>query len=172
MSLEHDPLNPVSTRPYLGNGDQTTPWAVAVEELTRAGTYWLATVHPAGRPHVVPVLAVWADSALCFAAGPGTRKVKNLVQNPAAIMTAHGDRLDLVVEGTAVRVTDHKRLARIADEYAAKYGWPVDVRNGALPGEGAPTAGPSPYHAYKLDSRQVFGFPTDDREPPTRWLFS
>src|SRR4030095_16288428 len=42
--------------------------------------------------------------------------------------------LDVVVEGTAVRVTDHDALQRLADAFEAKYGsvWHFDVGNGGF----------------------------------------
>ena len=64
------------------------------------------------------------------------------------------------------------RLRRVADAYAAKYGWEVAVGDGALKGaEGAPTAGPPPYDVYELEPRTVVGLPADDRLTPTRWRF-
>jgi hypothetical protein len=39
---------------------------------TAPATYWLATVRPDGRPHVMPILAVWVNGMLFFAAGQGT----------------------------------------------------------------------------------------------------
>jgi nitroimidazol reductase NimA-like FMN-containing flavoprotein (pyridoxamine 5'-phosphate oxidase superfamily) len=120
----------------------------------------------------VPVLAAWLEDALFVAASPDSRKVRNLTQNPVATVTAHADRFDFVIDGTATRVADEERLERIAEGYAAKYGWPVDVRAGALHGEGVPTAGRSPYHVYELAPSRAFGFPTDEHAAPTRWRFA
>ena len=54
----------------LKSADATAmPWAEATRRLTedRSSTFWLATARPDGRPHVVPVWAVWLDDALYFA---------------------------------------------------------------------------------------------------------
>ena len=120
----------------------------------------------------MPVLAVWLEGALFVAASPDSRKARNLKQNPVATVAAHADRFDFVIDGTATRVADEDRLERIADVYAAKYGWSVDVRAGALHGEGAPTAGRSPYHVYRLAPSRGFGLPTDEHAAPTRWRFA
>jgi Pyridoxamine 5'-phosphate oxidase len=48
---------------------------------TAPATYWLATVRPDGRPHVMPILAVWVNGMLFFAAGQGTRKARNRMLN-------------------------------------------------------------------------------------------
>ena len=54
-----------------------TPWAVGLEQLRAADTFWLSTVRPDGRPHVTPLIAVWHAEALWFATGPQERKAQN-----------------------------------------------------------------------------------------------
>ena len=58
-----------ATEPYAGGGAPGAPWADAMGELQTASTFWVATVHPTGRPHVVPVLAVVSGDALHVAVG-------------------------------------------------------------------------------------------------------
>jgi pimeloyl-ACP methyl ester carboxylesterase len=158
-------------RPYLAGGTATA-WAEAASRLAAAHEYWLATARPDGRPHLVPVLAVWVDGTLHFAAGPSTRKGRNLARDARCVLSARQHELDLVVEGVATRVVDEAALRRVADEYAAKYAWPVTVRDAAFDAEGAPSAGPPPYHIYELKPAVAFGFPTDEMFSPTRWEFS
>jgi hypothetical protein len=167
--LEAAAAAPMSS-PYLGGGTATA-WAEAASRLAAADGYWLATTRPDGRPHLVPVLAVWVDGTLHFAAGPSTRKGRNLAQDARCVLSARQHQLDLVVEGLATRVVDEAALRRVADEYAAKYAWPVTVHNATFHGEGAPSAGPPPYHVYQLQPAVAFGFPTDETFPPTRWEF-
>lgn len=161
---DDQPHAPVA-EPYLGGAGPCAAWATATAELQRSATFWLATLHPAGRPHIVPVLAVVDEAVLHVAAGPQTQKARN----PATAVTTHGDSLDVVLEGTARRIADDARLRRVAQAYASEYGWDVQAHGGALHGQGAPTAGPPPYYVYRLLPRRGFGFPTDDRAPPTRW---
>jgi hypothetical protein len=40
-------------------------------------TQWLATVRPDGRPHVMPVWAIWVDDAFYFVTGTTTRKISH-----------------------------------------------------------------------------------------------
>jgi hypothetical protein len=108
---------------------------------------------------------------LHFAAGPGTRKGRNLRHDPRCTLSTRQCELDLVIEGVAARVLDEAVLRRVAEEYAAKYAWPVEVRDGAFEGEGAPTAGPPPYEIHRLDPTIGFAFPTDETFAPTRWEF-
>lgn len=114
----------VSAQPYLEGDGDAVPWATAVAELAEADTYWLATLHPAGRPHVVPVLAVWVDGVPHVAAAPASRKARNLARVPAVTLTTTGDRWDHVIEGTARPVAAGDLLRRIAGAYLARYGCP------------------------------------------------
>lgn len=150
----------------------TLEWPEVLERLGAAASYWLATTHADGRPHVVPVLAVVTDGALGVAMNPTTRKAKNLARDPRCTVTASAAAVDLVVEGIAERVDDPLRLGRAATAYDAKYGWRVTVHEGAFTGsEGAPTAGPPPYHLYAVQPLTVFAFPTDGAAAATRWRF-
>ena len=64
--------------------DPTTvlPWELARAVLADTRLYWLATVHPTGRPHVRPVLAVWVNGALYSTSTKASRKGRNLAADP------------------------------------------------------------------------------------------
>lgn len=146
---------------------EVLPWAEGNRRLSRAQEYWLATVHPDGRPHVRPVLAVWVDGALHSTTGPRTRKGRNLVGNPRCSLTLRSEGIDLVYEGSATRVSDPARLQRAAAGYNAKYEWPATVLDGAFDAPyGAPTAGPLPYDVYEITPTAVFAFGTDETFAP------
>jgi hypothetical protein len=125
-----------------------------------------------GRPHVVHVLAIWLDGALHFTSNANTRKTRNFAASPHCVITAGTPLLDIVVEGGAARVRDEAKLGRAAGAYASKYGWQVTVGDGALHGEGAPTAGPPPYELYEVTPMTVLGFGTDETFGAARWDFS
>jgi nitroimidazol reductase NimA-like FMN-containing flavoprotein (pyridoxamine 5'-phosphate oxidase superfamily) len=72
---------PVIAQPYLASDVRSTSWAEARRRLAEADTYWLAAVRSNGRPHLVPVLAVWLDDALHFVASRTSRKAKNLARD-------------------------------------------------------------------------------------------
>lgn len=148
-----------------------TPWEGARRRLAEAGWFWLATTRMDGRPHVMPLLAVWLDEALCFVTSPTTVKGKNLMRAAHCVLTTAATDAHLVVEGRAAKVHDDALLRRVADAYAAKYDWRVTIRDGAFYADGAPTAGPPPYEVYEVKPDVVFGFGTDDAFSPTRWRF-
>src|SRR5258708_31684525 len=66
-------------------GAKTIPWSRALKQLggNTAGSYWLATTDPDGRPHVAAVGALWADGKLYFPSRPPTSKSRNLAANRA-----------------------------------------------------------------------------------------
>ena len=161
----------VAEQPLDADDAVRTPWAEARGRLEEAGAYWLATARPDGRPHVMPVLDVWVDGALCFSAGEASRKGKNLARDPRCVVTVGSGALDLVLEGEAVKVSDRVTLHRVAEAYASKYAWRVTVRGGAFYADGAPTAGPPPYAVYEATPTTVFGFATDGTFRSTRWRF-
>jgi nitroimidazol reductase NimA-like FMN-containing flavoprotein (pyridoxamine 5'-phosphate oxidase superfamily) len=155
-------------------GRDPLAWAVARDRLADERFYWLATVHPGGRPHVRPVLAIWMDGNLHTTSNPAAQKGRNLEREGRCSFTVSTPGLDLVVEGTAAAVIDAALLQRVAAEYFAKYQWPAEVKDGAFDAPyGAPTAGPPPYRVYQIVPEVVFGFGTDDPFAPhsTRWQF-
>ncbi|MFF0448350.1 pyridoxamine 5'-phosphate oxidase family protein [Streptomyces sp. NPDC004609] len=145
-------------RRYSDPAAEASDWAGTVDRLVSAEVFWLTTVRPDHRPHVTPVLAVWLDDALHFCTGADERKNKNLRDNPEVALTTGTNALhegyDLVVEGTAVRLTDAERLAPLARAYTAKYGemWSFTVRDGGFVGQGGFAV------VYRVEPRTVFGF--------------
>lgn len=149
------------------------PWEVARERWAGAEWYWVGTVRGDCGPHVVPVLGVWADGALHFAAGDATRKARNLAREPRCVITTQAEGLHLVAEGEAWRVTAEEALHAASRAYGEKYGWPTEVAGGALEAEeGAPSAGPPPYGVYRVRPARAFAFPFAEGYAPTRWRFN
>jgi general stress protein 26 len=117
-------------------------WEETRRLLETAELFWLSTVRADGRPHLTPLVAVWLDGAMYFSTGADEQKAINVRANPhVALMTGCNtwDRgADVVVEGNAVRVTDHAQLDRLAAVWATKWDgrWQYDVRDGGLYHEG------------------------------------
>jgi nitroimidazol reductase NimA-like FMN-containing flavoprotein (pyridoxamine 5'-phosphate oxidase superfamily) len=121
------------------------PWKDAERELKNAAVFWISTVRPEGRPHVVPLLAVWVEGALYFGTSEGERKAKNLATNTQVTITtgcnSFSEGLDIVVEGEATVVNDDAKLRRLRDAFVAKYGegWRFPEGPGILFFEVTPT---------------------------------
>ena len=151
------------------------PWSRALEALESAGrrneTSFLATTRPDGRPHLAGVGAVWDDGKVYFVSGAGTRKSRNVAQNPNCAVSMSMPGIDLVIEGVAERVNDDETLQRLAKRYADG-GWPATVKDGALTHEySAPSAGPPPWDLYAVTPTTVFGVLAAEPGGATRWRF-
>ncbi len=136
-------------------------------------TCWLATVDPDGRPHVTGVGALWAHGCFWFETGRQTRKGRNVARDPRCTLSVATEEFDLVVEGDAEMVTDPELVTEMADRWAAG-GWParVDDSGVALTADfSAPSAGPPPWHVYRITPRRATGLLTVEPGGATRWRF-
>ena len=158
-------------------GSAPIPWSRPLEALERfeAGpgqATWLATTRPDGRPHLAGVGALWLDGTFYFTSGAGTRKSRNLAANPNCAISVSLPGIDLVVEGTAERVTDDATLHRLAAAYEAQ-GWEPTVEGDAFTAEySAPSAGPPPWDLYVVRLTTAFGVATAEPYGATRWRFT
>ena len=159
-------------------GDPPMPWSRAVDELEKIATadakhtFWLATVDKDGRPHVAGIGALWIDGKFYFTSGAGTRKSRNLAENPNCAISVALPTLDLAVEGTVTQVTDHATLQQIAERYAAQ-GWPASAGDGVITAPySAPSAGPSPWNLYVVAPIAAFGVATAEPYGAMRWSFN
>jgi pyridoxine/pyridoxamine 5'-phosphate oxidase len=159
-------------------GDAPIPWSRALEQLENiftsnaTKTFWLATVSSDGRPHVTGVGMLWVDDKFYFTSGAGTRKSRNLAENQSCAVSVDLPTLDLVIEGTASRVTDHATLQRIAERYAAQ-GWPASASGDAITAEySAPSAGPAPWNLYVVTPIVAYGVATAEPYGAMRWNLS
>jgi len=136
-------------------------------------TCWLATINPDGSPHVTGIGALWANGCWWFETGKGTRKGKNLARDSRCTLSVAAREFDLVVEGEATLVTDAATVADLAARWAAA-GWPArtDDTGVALTAEfSAPSAGPPPWHVYRLTPRTATAVGTIDPGGATQWRF-
>ncbi len=136
------------------------PWSTVHDRLLAARTYWVGTTRPDGRPHAVPVWAVWLDGALYFSTGATTATARNLAANPHALAHPDDGERVAIVEGAAVPVTERAVLERVAADYERKYDYAMDPD--VLPG---PVYALLPEHVLSWDSVDSLG------ETMTRWDF-
>jgi nitroimidazol reductase NimA-like FMN-containing flavoprotein (pyridoxamine 5'-phosphate oxidase superfamily) len=106
------------------SGGEFVAWVHVVRRLTDAEGYWLATVTPSGRPHVVPIWGVMVDGELYLETGaPETVKNRNLERNRNIAVHLDGVTDTIIVRGTAEPTRpDHGTLgAALAAAFRAKY---------------------------------------------------
>ncbi|MBB4934024.1 general stress protein 26 [Lipingzhangella halophila] len=119
------------------------PWSEVVHILSRSEMFWLSTVRRTGQPHVTPIPAMWLDGALHFCTGAEEQKARNLAFDARCVLTTgtsdFRSGIDVVVEGTAARVTEGELLLRLAAMWKAKLDWDFEVVNEGFqhPGGGA-----------------------------------
>ncbi len=113
-------------------------------------------------PHVVPVGVLQRGMSWYLTSGPATRKSRNLARDPRCVVSVATHPFDLVIEGTARRVTGEDELRSVAAGFADT-GWPATVDGDALTAEySAPSAGPPPWHVYRIQPSTVFALGTTE----------
>ena len=144
-------------------------------------------MRPDGRPNTATIAGIWLDEAFYFTTGPGEQKERNLAHGNPHVTVVTGtngwDGLDLVLEGSAVRVTDADLLGRVAEALTTKYddffrlrlvdgrlGWAdtateekIESRKDAAD-EGGPLA-------FGVRPEKAFAFGKGDKFSQTRWKF-
>jgi hypothetical protein len=177
MGMTDTMTEPISTHNLDRYGSAELPWnrprEVLVSDTPTADlTFFLATVRPDGRSHSAGVGAVWVDDELYFTSGPGTLKSRNLATNPACSVAVRLRSIDLVLEGEAHRVTDSSTVDQLAAVYRTG-GWPAEADGDTLTAPySAPSAGPAPWHLYRLTLQTAVGVATAEPHGATRWEFA
>jgi PPOX class probable F420-dependent enzyme len=144
-------------------GSGLIPWPEVERRLTVSHDYWVATVRPDGRPHVMPVWGVWLDGRLWFSSGGRARKARNLAADPRCTMTTDDAQNPVVLDGVAARVDDADDISAFVVAMNAKYdaGMTVDFLDPAVNA----TFAVRPVRAIALTHDDFTG-------SPTRWTFS
>jgi general stress protein 26 len=165
---------------FSSEGATPRPWSEVQRAIEDAEIFFLSTVRRDGRPHVTPLPAMWLDGALHFCTGPEEQKAKNLAANPYCVLTTGTDRfltgLDIVVEGSAVRVTDEGLLTRLAAMWQDKLGWPFEVADGQFR-EKASDVGDAEFeargtaHVFAVAPTKVLAFGKGEPFSQTRYRF-
>ncbi|MFI5890757.1 pyridoxamine 5'-phosphate oxidase family protein [Actinoplanes sp. NPDC051513] len=156
-------------------GDPEMPWSRAEQALSappaKENTYFLGTCRADGTPHSAGIGPQWLDGLLYFTSNPTTRKSRDLAVNPRCTISARLPGIDLVLDGSAERMTDAGTLERLAQGYRDG-GWPAQVEGDALTAPySAPSAGPPPWQVFRFTFHQVVGVATEEPYGATRWRF-
>ena len=127
FSVEPPRERPDGPPPSYGvprEGGTFIEWPNVIDRLTTAEAYWIATVMPGGRPHVVPVWGILFEGNLFLETGsPLTLKNRNLKANRNVVVHLDGINDALIVRGVAERVpADPAFRTRLAAAMKAKYG--------------------------------------------------
>jgi PPOX class probable F420-dependent enzyme len=163
--------NPEISRPYMpgygiagpAEGSGLLPWSWAAERLTSARNYWVTSVWPDGRPHSMPVWGMWDDTVLWFTCAVGSRKARNLRDEPRCVVTTEDASDPVVIEGTARIVTDDKSIRRVLDLMNDKYHTDIEIS----------FLDPAKNATIAVRPGKVIGMRHGDfTGSPTRWMFA
>jgi Pyridoxamine 5'-phosphate oxidase len=165
-------LTPRAGRPTMPEGyglpsstDGMLKWAAVEARLVAATSYWLATVRPDGRPHVVPRWGVWLDGRFWYDGAPTTVHARNLATNPACSLNLESGNEAVIVEGESLptRAPAESHGSRISAAFAKYHDLGYSPAADAWAGEdGGGLRVLTPHRALAW-----FTFPTD----ATRFLF-
>jgi nitroimidazol reductase NimA-like FMN-containing flavoprotein (pyridoxamine 5'-phosphate oxidase superfamily) len=137
-------------------------WSWAEERLLASHDYWLATVWPDGRPHVMPVWGVWREAALWVSSSRRSRKARNLAAEPRCTVATDNALEPVVLDGSADLVTDLAVLRAVLDDMNAKYqtDYTMELMD---PGANA---------CFRITPSSAFGLLEGDfTGSPTLWVF-
>lgn len=104
--------------------DGLLPWEWALERLQSSRNYWVTTVSRRGRPHSLPVWGVWGawgKNEFWFSCAAGSRKARNIAENPRVVVAIDSTVEVVSIEGAASLVGAGAAVDAVIDEYLAKY---------------------------------------------------
>lgn len=116
-------IRPKFPQGYVDNPASFLTWEWVAAQLTESTNYWLCTVRPDGRPHVVPRWGVFLDDRFYYDGSPQTRHAQNLTDNPHVSLHLESGEKAIILEGTSAPASkpDPTFAIRLAEAYRAKY---------------------------------------------------
>ena len=98
--------SPKISRPTFPPGYVDKPasyltWNWVAEQLAASKHYWLCSVRPGGRPHVVPRWGVFLDDKFYYDGSPETRHAQNIEVNPHVSLHLESGSEAIILEGIA-----------------------------------------------------------------------
>ena len=116
------------TRPRFPRGYVDRPvsyltWDWVAARLTESENYWLCSVRPDGRPHVVPRWAVFLDGKIYYDGSPETRHNRNIESNRYVSVHLENGTEAIMLEGTSEPAgkPSTELGKKLAEAYKAKY---------------------------------------------------
>jgi hypothetical protein len=142
--MPRTPATPHPDRPVFPAGyglpattEGMLSWSGVEARLVPAIAYWMATVRPDGRPHVVPRWGVWLDDRFWYDGSPETVHARNLAANPACSLHLENGTQAVIVEGEShpARADAGGLGARLAGAYAKYHTLGYSPDSGSWSGE-------------------------------------
>ncbi|HLO13627.1 MAG TPA: pyridoxamine 5'-phosphate oxidase family protein [Anaerolineales bacterium] len=119
---------PKVTRPKFPKGYVDKPvsfvdWNWVAARLTESENYWLCSVYPNGKPHVVPRWGVFLDGKVYYDGSPETRHGRNIKLNPYISVHLENGTQPIILYGTSVpsEKPSPELGTRLSEAYKKKY---------------------------------------------------
>ncbi len=116
------------TRPQFPKGYVEKPvsyltWDWVAAQLAESKHYWLCSVRPGGRPHVVPRWGVFLDEKFYYDGSPETRHSRNIQLNPNVALHLESGLEAIILEGIAEPAgkPTAEFARRLSQEFKRKY---------------------------------------------------
>jgi hypothetical protein len=108
---------------YVDNPASYLTWDWVAEQLTDSKHYWLASVRPNGKPHVVPRWGVFINNKFYYDGSPETRHARNILGNPKVTLHLESGEKAIILEGTSrpADKPDPEFAIQLAKAISAKY---------------------------------------------------
>jgi pyridoxine/pyridoxamine 5'-phosphate oxidase len=103
------------------------PWSWAEHRLERSHNYWLTTVRPDGRPHLMVIWGLWREGLFYFSTGSQSRKTRNLESNAHCVIGTEQAEEAVVVEGIAEKLCNVEQLRELLSLYQRKYDYDMST---------------------------------------------
>ncbi len=133
------------------------PWKWAEQRLKKSHNYWITTTGPDGSPHTMVVWGIWIDGSFYFSTGKGSRKARNLAQNPRCVVATERADEAVIVEGEAELTKDSPAI-KFFSQYEKKYKWDMSQMQDEP--------------IYRVTPRKAFGlYEKKFQASATRWKF-
>ena len=141
-----------------GRASKRTAWSKQRARIVSARSYWIVTARRDGTPHAVPAWGVWMDGELIFDSGRESRKTRDLLVNPEAVIHLDGGEDALILHGRVTRLRDRSLARRFARAYERKYDWDYDAED-------------PPGLIFRFRPRVAIAFTEELIDSATRWRF-
>lgn len=141
------------------------PWSWAEQRLEGSHNYWLATVRPDGRPHLMIIWGLWHAGAFYFITGARSRKTHNLESNAHCVIGTEQAHEAVVVEGSAEKLRDVEQIKQLLSLYQRKYDYDLSAIEHDILELREPIFALRPSVAFGLEEKAIL-------QNATRWRFS
>jgi PPOX class probable F420-dependent enzyme len=142
-------------------GPTDAPWSEVADRLEGARSYWLATVDPAGAPHVSPVWGAVVDEHLHLFSERHTVKARNVAANPRVAIHLESAEDVVIVRGLLEDLGLPQDHGDVLEALQRKYSAREDA-------EYLPTADPDFDVLWRLQPRRALMWRLDEYDGSQR----